>query len=89
MNTIETIEKNGHKIIISHHTDIQESEKILNTLRAENDHTPFIVIAHRGEIIPRLILSNCCGGHLFRDELEKLPKMIEAMSERNHHIHCI
>jgi hypothetical protein len=89
MNAIETIEKNGIKIIISHNADILESEKILKSLRTENDHTPFIVIANRGEIIPQVILSNCCGGHLFRDELEKLPKMIEAMSERDHDIHCI
>ncbi len=89
MNTIETIEKNGHKVIISNHTDVLESEKILKSLRSQNDHTPFIVIANRGEIIPQPILSNCCGGHLFRDELEKLPKMIEAMSLRDHDIHCV
>jgi len=89
MNTIETIEKNRLKVIISYHTDVLESEKILKSLRSKNDHTPFIVIVNRGEIIPQVILSNCCGGHLFRDELEKLPKMIEAMSERDHDIHCI
>lgn len=80
---------NSHKVIVSHHTDILESEKMLNSLRSENDHTPFIALVNRGEIIPESILANCCGGHLYRDELEKLPQMIEEMAQRDHHIHCV
>ena len=86
-NTL-TISKNGSKVLIADFSNISESEIYLKNLRDQNDHTPVIVMANRQDIIPTSILSNCCGGHLFRDEVEKLPAMIELMLQRNHEIHC-
>jgi hypothetical protein len=88
MTNIQIIEKNDSQVIITHFSNITDSEVYLKNLRAQNDHTPVIVMANRGDIIPEMILSNCCGGHLFRDEVEKLPEMIELMLKRNHEIHC-
>lgn len=88
MTNIQTITKNGSQVIIADFSNISESEAYLKNLRGLNDHTPVIVMANREDIIPRSILSNCCGGHLFRDEVEKLPEMIELMLQRNHEIHC-
>ncbi len=87
MTNTQTIFKNGSKVLIADFSNISESEAYLKNLRDQNDHTPVIVMANRGDIIPKMILSNCCGGHLFRDEVEKLPAMIELMLHRNHEIH--
>ncbi len=88
MTNIQTIKKNDTQVIITQFSNIIDSEFYLKNLRAQNDHTPVIVMANRGDIIPEMILSNCCGGHLFRDEVEKLPGMIDLMLQRNHEIHC-
>jgi hypothetical protein len=88
MEYLTFIQKKEQSLVIANFPQVEQSSQVLAKWREKHDHTPVIVLLNRTEIIPQNVLMNCCGGHLYRDELHLLPAMIEAQLTRYHDLDC-